>query len=105
MLSSLTRFTIVLALASSVLGATIPTTPITSSSVTTTATETSEPYHNGGPISILFESSVHERNYSSEALAPTPTAEGGLSAARRSGELWRAREHQTVTVVPAFTVA
>ncbi|OJA16323.1 hypothetical protein AZE42_08375 [Rhizopogon vesiculosus] len=106
MLSSLARFTVALILASSVLGVAIPTTPITSSFATTTATETLEPYHSRGPISALFKRSVHEKIYSSEALAPTPTAEGGLAAARRSGELWRVRDQPTVTVVvPAFTVS
>ncbi|OAX30839.1 hypothetical protein K503DRAFT_870857 [Rhizopogon vinicolor AM-OR11-026] len=99
MLSSLARFTVALTLASSVLGVAIPTTPITSSSVTTTATETLEPYHSKWPISALFKSSVHEKIYSFEALAPTPTAGGGLAAAQWSGELWRVRDQSTVTVV------
>jgi len=97
MLSSLTRFTVALALTSSILGAVIPiTTPTTSSTATATAIETVRLSQTKGLTGALFKNSVHEKIYLSEASAATPTTEGGLSAVRRSGELWRGREHEEV---------
>lgn len=101
MLSSLARFTVALTLASSILGAVIPiTTTTTSSTATASTTETIEPsHHSKGPIGALFKNSVHDKVYLSEVSAATPTAEGGLAAVPRSGELWHGMEHQEVNPI------
>lgn len=80
MLTSLARFTVYLALASSVLGAAIPaaTVIITSTEATTSG--------------ALWKNNVHDKVYSSEAPAAILTTK----ALRRSGELWRGREHEEV---------
>jgi hypothetical protein len=80
MLSSLTRFTVALALASSILGAVIPiTTPTTSSTATATVAETVQLSETKGLTGALFKNSVHEKIYLSEASAATPTTEGNIS--------------------------
>ncbi|OAX37354.1 hypothetical protein K503DRAFT_866930 [Rhizopogon vinicolor AM-OR11-026] len=79
MLTPLALFTV--ALASSILGATIPTTPLTS-------TDAAEPHRDKGSADALW------RNIHTTA---TPTAQAGqLSAFRRSGELWEGIEHEEI---------
>ncbi|KAG1745566.1 hypothetical protein EDD22DRAFT_283681 [Suillus occidentalis] len=82
MLTSLTHFTVYLALASSVLGATIPAATVTAMSIEATTSGT------------LWKNNVHDKVYSSEAPAAILT-----EALRRSGELWRGREHEEVDLI------
>lgn len=74
------RINVYLALASSVLGAAIPTATVTTMSTT------------GKTSGNLWKNNVHDKVYSSEAPAATLTTE----ALRRSGELWKGREHEEV---------
>ncbi|KAG1744063.1 uncharacterized protein EDB91DRAFT_209681 [Suillus paluster] len=117
MLTYLTRFAIALALALSVLGAVIPATTVTAMPLATTTAPVSAKPHYKQLDGALWKNNVHEKIYSSEA--PAVTAEGDLSntlelqaftdtdsvtpgelaAVRRSGELWKGREHEEVVPV------
>ncbi|KAG0692269.1 hypothetical protein DFH29DRAFT_1008979 [Suillus ampliporus] len=91
MLTSLARFTVALALASSVLGAAIPTATMTTAAFAELDSK--------GPGGALWKNKVHQNIYSSEAPAAIPTTEGAFAAVRRSGELWKGREHEEVDPV------
>ncbi|KAG2337775.1 hypothetical protein BDR05DRAFT_1001338 [Suillus weaverae] len=94
MLTSFARFTVYLALASSVLGAAIPAATVTAmSTAAATSTYSADPHHKG-PLGALWRNSVHDKVYSSEAPAATPTTEG--NPFRRSRELWNGREHEGI---------
>jgi hypothetical protein len=108
MLTSLARFTVALVLASSVLGAAIPAR----ANDDTTAAATSSALNTEGTASgALWKNNVHDKiseppvttaiaegdfsNMSSRDLLLTFSA-GGLAPSRRSGNLWKGREHQEV---------
>lgn len=95
MLTSLARFTVSLALASSVLGAAIPTATVTTMTTAAATSTTSAELHYKGLIGALWKNNVHDKVYSSETPAATPTTEG-FASFRRSGELWKGREHEEV---------
>lgn len=67
MLTSFARFTVYLALASSVLGAAIPAATVTAMSTEATTSGT------------LWKNNVHDKVYSSEAPAAILTTEGNIS--------------------------
>lgn len=79
MLTFLARFVVYLLLASSVLSAAIPVATVTTMSTRGTTSGT------------LWKNNVHDKVYSSEAAATLTT-----KVLRRSGELWKGREHEEV---------
>ncbi|OAX33160.1 hypothetical protein K503DRAFT_549037 [Rhizopogon vinicolor AM-OR11-026] len=94
---SFARITLALTLISSVLGAAIPISTVTTSCTTTaTATETLEHYPRDSATGALWRNNVHVKINSFDSSAATPTTEGGRATVRRSGELWRGREHEEV---------
>ncbi|KAG1737324.1 hypothetical protein EDB19DRAFT_989020 [Suillus lakei] len=93
------RINVSLALASFVLGAAIPAATVTMMpTAAATSTTYADPNHKGA-IGALWKNNVHDKVYSSEVPAATPTTEGEFAPLRRSGELWKGREHEEVDPV------
>ncbi|KAG2362645.1 hypothetical protein BDR07DRAFT_1376386 [Suillus spraguei] len=93
MLSSLARFTVALALTSSVLGAAIPVARVPTDTTNTTATtsDLNPSVHPGA----LWKNNVHDKI--SEAPGTIAgVSSGRLAPSRRSGNLWKGREHEEV---------
>ncbi|KAG1856411.1 hypothetical protein F4604DRAFT_1797995 [Suillus subluteus] len=94
MFTSLARFTIYLALSSSVLGAAIPAATVTTSTAAATSTYSADSQYREAS-GALWKNNVHDKVYSSEAPTTTPTTE----VLRRSGELWKESEHEEVDLI------
>lgn len=68
------------------------------STAAATSTYSADPHYKG-PLGALWKNNVHDKVYSSEAPAATPTTEGEFAPLRRSGELWNGREHEEIDPV------
>lgn len=94
MLTSLTHFTVYLALSSSILGAAIPATAVTTAFTATVTSAYSVDPRDNEVTGALWKNNVHNKVYSSKASAVVPTTK----ALRRSGELRKEGEHEEVTL-------
>ncbi|KAG1808369.1 uncharacterized protein BJ212DRAFT_1484998 [Suillus subaureus] len=94
-MTSLARFVVYLALSSSVLGAAIPATVTTTSTAAATSTHSTEPYYKEA-TGALWKNNVHDKVHLPATTAITEVL-------RRSGELWKGREHEEVDLVTGLS--